>query len=47
MKLTSCIHHIINIYIYLYYMHIKDYLANSENKSRRQTDTEPETTKDC
>ena len=44
--LTNRTHHIINIYIYLYYMHIKDYLTHLENESKRQTDAKPETTKD-
>jgi hypothetical protein len=43
-QLTSCTYHIINIYIYLYYMHIKDYLTRLENKSKRQINTEPDDT---
>jgi len=35
------------MHIYLYYMHIKDYLTRLENKSKRQINTEPETIEDC
>ena len=34
-KLTSCIHHIINMHIYLYYMCIKYYFTHPENQRKR------------
>jgi hypothetical protein len=42
-KLTSCIHHIINIFIYLYYMYIKDYFTYPKNIELKEiSDEKPE-----
>jgi hypothetical protein len=48
-KLTSYTHHIINMHIYLYYMHIKDYPTHSKNiELKGISDEEPEKpTEDC
>ena len=35
------------MHIYLYYMHIKDYLTHLENQRKRQTDTKLKTIEDC
>jgi hypothetical protein len=39
-NLTSCTHHIINIHIYLYYMHIKNHPTHPENIELKGTSYE-------